>query len=284
MGCGGSSSLPKSGESELDFDFLSDYLSLSRKEISTLHRAFRKVDVRNSGMVEFDEFCARLKCEPTLFLESMFGFFSSARNGNFIAQNFSEFALFSCFFLTLDEAGLAEYLYVILVSTDGNAHLSQKDLLNTHNMEHNVFALFGKAMGDRDKVHKWMKKMDADKNGHVSCSEFVSCCLKHKSLLFPVVRYQMDMREAILNPSFWTKRSGLGNKILPTIREIRDDLHNLLRDQRRQLRHPDLADGELVRSSQHLEEPSAPPSDAEDDDAEEIIQVEIDGDVVDVNA
>lgn len=267
MGCSGSSTVPKSGESELDFDFLIDYLSISRKDISTLQRAFRKVDIRHSGMIEFDEFCARLRCEPSLFLESMFGFFSSAKNGNFIAQNFSEFVLFSCFFLTLDEAGLAQYLYIMLVSTDGNSHLSQKDLLNTHNMEHNVFALFGKAMGDREKVHKWMTKMDADKNGLVSCSEFVNCCLKYKSLLFPVVRYQMDMRETIVNPSFWTKRSGLGNRILPAIKDIRDDLHNLLRDQRRQLRHPDLADGELVRSSQHKDDLS---------EDEEIIQVDMD--------
>ena len=242
--------MPKSGESELDYDFLTDYLSLTRKDISILHRAFRKIDLRNSGMLEFDEFCVRLRCEPTLFLETVFGFFSSARNGNFMALNFSEFALFSCFFLTLDEAGLAHYLYIILVSNDVGVHMSKNKLLSVANLQHNVVTLFGKAMGDKAKVHKWLTKVDADKNGLVTAAEFVGCCTRFKSLLFPVVRYQLDMRERIVRPSYWELKSGLGNKLLPNITEVRDDLHSLLRDQRRMLRHPDLADGELVRSSQ----------------------------------
>jgi hypothetical protein len=69
--------------------------------------------------------------------------------------------------------------------------------------------------------------MDQDHSGTVSEAEFVKNCLKNKSLLFPTVRYQLDLRGRILCHPFWTKREGLGNLLLPNILHIRSELHHM---------------------------------------------------------
>ena len=94
-----------------------------------------------------------------------------------------------------------------------------------------------------------MLKMDSNKDGSLSKEEFIQCCLKNKSILFPVVSLQISMKERIISPDYWERKNGLGNRLLGTIRDVRDDLHNLLRDQRRQRRHPSLAEGDKLTSS-----------------------------------
>jgi Ca2+-binding EF-hand superfamily protein len=244
MGCGGSSELPKTGESQMDLDFLKDYLTLTNADIKMLKKGFKKIDLHGSGTVDFDEFCVRIKCESSIFLENIFGFFSSTQHGNYVGLNFAEFALFVCFFLTLDESGLAQYLYKILTYNEFNSHLTKQQVLSIANIEHNIKCLFGKELKD-SKLHQSMLKMDANHDGILSREEFIQCCLKNKSLLFPAISLQISMKERILTTDYWESKSGLGNRLLGTIRDVRDDLHNLLRDQRRQRRHPSLAEGEI---------------------------------------
>lgn len=246
MGCGGSSELPKTGESQMDLDFLKDYLTLTNADIKLLQKGFKKIDLHGSGTVDFDEFCVRIKCESTIFLENIFGFFSSTQQhgGNYVGLNFAEFVLFICFFLTLDESGLAQYLYKILTYNEFNSHLSKQQVLSIANIEHNIKCLFGKELKD-SKLHQTMLKMDANHDGILSKDEFIQCCLKNKSLIFPAVSLQISMKERILTTNFWESKSGLGNRLLGTIRDVRDDLHNLLRDQRRQRRHPSMAEGDV---------------------------------------
>jgi Ca2+-binding EF-hand superfamily protein len=255
MGCGGSSELPKIGESQMDLDFLKDYLSLTNSDIKMLQNGFRKIDLRGSGTVDFDEFCVRIRCESTIFLENIYGFFSSAQTqgGHFVGLNFAEFSLFVCFFLTLDEPGLAQYLYKILTFNEFNSHLSKQQTLSIANIEHNIKCLFGKELKD-SKLHQTMIKMDSNHDGVLSKEEFVQCCLKNKSILFPAVSLQISMKERILSMDFWERKSGLGNRLLGTIRDVRDDLHNLLRDQRRQRRHPSLAEGDIATGRSHSRE------------------------------
>eukprot|EP00602_Paraphysomonas_sp_CaronLab_P003703 CAMPEP_0185033308 /NCGR_PEP_ID=MMETSP1103-20130426/22110_1 /TAXON_ID=36769 /ORGANISM="Paraphysomonas bandaiensis, Strain Caron Lab Isolate" /LENGTH=276 /DNA_ID=CAMNT_0027569527 /DNA_START=49 /DNA_END=879 /DNA_ORIENTATION=- len=268
MGCAESSEVAKTGETALDIDFLMDYLNLNKSDIKLLKRAFRKIDLHKSGTVDFDEFCVRVKCEPTQFLESIFGFFSSAevagKHGHYLSLNFSQFALFVCFFLTLDEPGLAQYLYKILTLSEFNAHLAKKEILSLSNMEHNIKCLFGKTWGADGNVHKKIKKMDIDKDGKLTKEEFVRFCQTNRSLMFPVVAYQMNIREHIVSLRFWESKAGLGNRLLPSIRDVRDDLDNLQRHHRRQLRRPDQADGDMVRSSYTEKDESIRPSSVDD--------------------
>lgn len=249
MGCGNSSEIPKTGESDIDVDFLKDYLSLTNSDINLLKKSFHKIDLHGSGTVDFDEFCVRIKCEPSIFLENIFGFFSSTQKGNYVGLNFAEFSLFVCFFLTLDENGVANYLYKILTFTEFNSHLTKQERLSIRNIEHNIKCLFGKDFNDPKKLHQTMLKMDSNKDGILSKEEFIECCLKNKSLLFPCISLQISMKERIISTDYWERKTGLGNRLLGTIRDIRDDLHNLLRDQRRQRRHPSLAEGEVSTTS-----------------------------------
>lgn len=252
MGCGNSSEIPKTGESNLDVEFLKDYLGLTTSDINTLKKSFHKIDLHGSGTVDFDEFCVRIKCEPSIFLENIFSFFSSTQKGNYVGLNFAEFSLFVCFFLTLDENGLAHYLYKILTFNEFNSHLSKQEILSIGNIEHNIKCLFGKDLNDSKKLHQSMLKMDSNKDGLLSKDEFIQCCLKNKSLLFPVVSLQISMKERIISVDYWERKNGLGNRLLGTIRDVRDDLHNLLRDQRRQRRYPSLAEGDMSSSSSSI--------------------------------
>ena len=67
--------------------------------------------------------------------------------------------------------------------------------------------------------------MDQDHNGFVTEAEFVKNCLKNKSLLFPAVRYQLDLRGRILSHPFWTKREGKGSTLLRELITVRNKLH-----------------------------------------------------------
>lgn len=66
--------------------------------------------------------------------------------------------------------------------------------------------------------------MDVDDSGTVSEEEFVKNCLENRSLLFPMVRYQLDLRDRILSHSFWSEREGLGNQVLPHLMHIRAEM------------------------------------------------------------
>ena len=81
--------------------------------------------------------------------------------------------------------------------------------------------------GKREKLHTLLHKMDKDHNGSISESEFVNNCLKNKSLMFPIVRYQLDLRGRILSHPFWTKREGMGNACLPKIVRTRNELNQM---------------------------------------------------------
>jgi hypothetical protein len=84
-----------------------------------------------------------------------------------------------------------------------------------------------KHRGKKDKLHSLLNKMDQDRSGTISELEFVKNCLKNKSLLFPTVRYQLDLRGRILSHPFWAQRDGMANKLLPDITHIRHKWHHL---------------------------------------------------------
>lgn len=139
---------------------------------------------------------------------------------------FSIFSFSSDFFT--DETGLASYLYKILTASKINANLKEKQKLqSTAVLEETILELFGKTWGNKQKLHTLISKMDQDHNGSVSEGEFVKNCLKNKSLLFPVIRYQLDLRGRILSHPFWTKREGMSNKLLPDLVNMRNNLHQL---------------------------------------------------------
>ena len=126
-----------------------------------------------------------------------------------------------------DETGLASYLYKVLTASKYNSSLTKGQLKSTAVLEETILELFGKTWGNKQKLHTILSKMDQDHNGSVSEMEFVQNCLKNKSLLFPVIRYQLDLRGRILSHPFWTKREGLSNQLLPDLVRTRDKLHTL---------------------------------------------------------
>mmetsp|Transcript_30697 Transcript_30697/g.57192 ORF Transcript_30697/g.57192 Transcript_30697/m.57192 type:complete len:284 (-) Transcript_30697:171-1022(-) len=222
MGCS-SSSLP-----DLDHDqekLIQKHFHYSSDDIAQLYTAFRKINLTKAKYIELEEFCLRCKCEETAFLNSIFSFFSSQGHTKYPTLTFAEFAFFISFFLTLDEKGMADYLYKILTDNKFHPNMSKKERRSLPVLEETILELFGHAWGSKNKLHHHLAMMDLDHSGTVSEAEFVKNCLKNKSLMFPIVRYQLDLRAKIVSHPFWSQREGLGNTVLPNLLQIRSELH-----------------------------------------------------------
>ncbi len=238
MGCCCSTKLESKiqGQTLKDFNFLRTNLKLDDEDLRLVLKAFRKINLHNNGIVAFDELCARIKCEPSYFLESVFSFFSSSDNTCdklTVGLNFAEFTLFCSFFLTLDDHGFTEYLFLILTDGEFNKCLKNKnDTFNIANFNENIHHSFGNAWGKNERKRSdvaWVfdnshTKLGGD--GVITKEEFFNGCEKNKSLLFPAKSIQIDMREKIVNKAFWKCFKGLGTQLLKRdIRAIRDALH-----------------------------------------------------------
>lgn len=187
--------------------FLHDYLLLSSSDIKKLWKAFRKIDVRGDGFVEFDEFCARIKCETIPFLQNIFCFFGDGRH-TLPALRFSEFVLFTCFFLSLDEPGLANFLFFVLTDSDFNLNLRSKTtMLSLEIFEEEIHHLFGSVWGDRKHIHRAARTLDSNGSGTITMAEFVEGIHHNRSLLFPAVAFQVKICIATSHVIFTAKRS-----------------------------------------------------------------------------
>lgn len=238
MGCGSSSSsFQPSILENTGTKLVQQKTGLSDKDVSKLYKAFVKIDLTESNLVEFDEFCVRVKCEPTVFLQSLFSFFGSVEdklsNTNIKLKklNFPEFLLFLSFFLTLDEDGLAEFLYKVLTDDDYNSLLTEKEkAAGVKSFAKQIKILFGVEGGNSSWQHveKILKTMDTNKNGKISKSEFELACHQNKSLIFPIFSYQLDLKTKIVGKTFWKAKRGLGNRLMGRIGKTRTELHDVL--------------------------------------------------------
>lgn len=248
------------GQTEADIHFLRKNLHYTVREVDILYRAFRKIDVRKNHLVEFDEYCARIRCEPTLFLRQLFTFFSSVqtdpRSRTSVALNFAEFVLFTTFFLTLHERGIAKYLFLVLTDSNYNMKTSgDVRMLTLRHIIKDIKELFGDHLiGGEKHIKRAMKVVDDDENGVVTEVEFIDGCVGNKSMLFaPIavqvrckkdiwvidsvltenalqsVNSQLDMRQKIVGKSFWKAKKGLGDELLADdkIKKLRDELCGL---------------------------------------------------------
>lgn len=186
------------GQTEADLQFLRKKLNFNNEEIRLLYKSFRKIDVRGNEVVEFDEFCARIKCEPTLFLRQLFTFFSTirtdSRSTSSVALNFAEFALFVSFFLTLHEPGIAKYLFLILTDATYNYRREEDtESLTLKKIIKGVKELFGDSlMGGERHIRRAMKVLDDNENGIVTQEEFIVGCVGNKSMLFAPIAVQVN--------------------------------------------------------------------------------------------
>jgi len=240
MGCGSSSTVPPYSDlNKNGIKFVQKKTGISDQDIAKLYKMFVKIDLTESGLVEFDEFCSRVKCEPTVFLQSLFSFFGSVvdktSSGNIKMKklNFPEFALFLCFFLTLNEAGLGQYLYKVLTDDDYNATLTAKEKESGIYFAKQIKLLFGSQGSGSSgwaNAEKILKQMDSNNNGKISKNEFEMACHKNKSLVFPIFSYQLDLKTKIVGAAFWNSKQGLGNDMMVRIGKIRTELHEVLRN------------------------------------------------------
>eukprot|EP01031_Cornospumella_fuschlensis_P036355 gene36355-44101_t len=215
--CGSKLESEITGQTSKDIQFIRSNLQLADNHLRILLRAFKKINIHQDGVVTFDEFCARIRCEPSFFLGSIFSFFSSSDSKCSklrVGLNFAEFVLFCIFFLTLDDHGFTEYLFFLLTDGDFNQYLKNKDdSFSIEQFKENIHHTFGGSWGNDEQkrsVVAWVFDNTKDKLGGDGA-------------------VQIDMREKIVNKAFWKQFRGMGNTLLlkRDIKAIRNKLHRL---------------------------------------------------------
>lgn len=223
---GGKKSKFISGATDEDINFLRTRLNLSAGEVGKLRKAFKKFDLEKDGRVEYDEFCARLRVEPTPLLHTLFTFFGPERQQERSnpALNFAEFSLFVTHFLTLNERHLVEFLFTLL--TCDHSDRAPASTVPLKRLEDAMQALL--SVSDRRKITQFVGKMGEHNRGHIDVNKkhFVDAVMTHsKSIAFPFVAYQLDMTKKVAGRTFWGGRPNVTHN---TVLALRYELQCLL--------------------------------------------------------
>lgn len=206
--------------------FLKETTGLPSSDLRTLYRYFKKIDLDGTGLIDFDEFCVRIKCEETVFLHSIFSFFITDINSD--SLTFPEFVIFVCYWASLNEHGLAKLCFYILAHDDAHA-------MSVKQIKYSIKHLMRRAAYNHKK-HRLripLRELDVDHSGVVTLPEFMYACQHNKSLLFPITAYQMDVQNKIGRSNFWEPRKDMLGNRLRDIFSIREDLGVVMSRERR---------------------------------------------------
>ena len=210
--------------------FLKETTGLSDKDLRKLYHYFKKIDLDRTHIIDFNELCMRIKCEETVFLRSIFDFFiTDSKSYGLI---FPEFVIFVCYLASLNERGLAKLCFFML------AH----DALHTisvDNIEDGIKHLMRGVAYDvkKRRVRIPIRDLDVDQNGTVTLPEFMAAYMQNKSVLQPVISYQMTLRNKVGRYSFWNSRKEMLASRLRRIFYIKDCLVLVARRERRKHGH-----------------------------------------------
>ena len=207
------------GSTDDVINFIMDATGTAPEEMAKLQKVYQKFDLGKDGEVQYDEFCARLRCEPTELLRSLFSFFASPgeeRHKN-PSLKFGEFCLFVLHFLTLGEKALVEFLFIVL--TCDKEDRSPMANVPLHILEGNIREILNTT--DHHKLSVFLNKMSEKEHGklYISRKHFVDSVITHnKSIAFPVVAYQLDMTRKVVGKKFWARKENKAHRSILTLR------------------------------------------------------------------
>jgi Ca2+-binding EF-hand superfamily protein len=214
---------PGAGSTEEDIQFLKTNLRLTDGDVKKFWKLFRKFDMRDDGGVEYDEFRCRLKCEKGAFLEQFFLYFSSS-NGcdRKRTMKFAEFVLAMCYFLIQNEMGITQLLYKILVDE------TRRNCVTIEELEEAMSRMFGNGGVSAHKRERFLGKL-ISKKGVVYENDFVGIVASNKSLTFPLIALQIDLKRKVSRSErFWSKYAVNIAIISPRIDALRHELGVIL--------------------------------------------------------
>ena len=133
---------------------------------------------------------------------------------------FREFVLSVWKYVVLGRQDLAGFAFD-MYDTDNSGFLSEEEVINM------VAELYG-TKNLEDSVNKMIRKMDKDKNHHISRKEFAAGVRNFPQILHPAFDIQTKMRKKIIGDSFWAMKEKTGARILQN-----PDVRALLRNQKK---------------------------------------------------
>jgi hypothetical protein len=106
-----------------------------------------------------------------------------------------------------------------------NSSSSASTLLTIEQEIQELFGITTPAWGNERNIHHILTVLDHNLHGEVTLAQFKNGLHRNRSLLFPLVSYQMDMRSKVLSLAYWERRQGLASQYVPKIRRIKEELH-----------------------------------------------------------
>jgi hypothetical protein len=208
---------------ENSLEYLTQSLMMKNFDICATFKQFQKFDIHSSGVITYEAYCNRLGCKPKdNLMKYVFMYFgANYNNGEQQVLNFPAYILFTHFFMTLDEIGLQQFLYIII--RDKKFHRRIFD--NKMSFANLIDTIVGRAWSDKLKD----ELIEMQNNQELTIGTFLNLCKRNPQCIAELLKFQCRLRQYIITPQNakqWSQRLGLGNQIVDKINQICYTLQN----------------------------------------------------------
>jgi hypothetical protein len=198
-------------------EYLTESLMMENLDICATFKEFKKFDTHNTGVITYDEFCKYLGYKPTDNLtKTVFMYFSANyNNGEQQVLNFPAYILFTHFFMTIDEIGLQQFLYVMIRDKKFHRRVYGNKIIFSNLLD----MILGTSWNNTLKNDL----IEMQNNQELTIGTFLNLCKKNSHCIADLVKLQCKLRQHIItsqNAQQWSQRLGLGNQIVDKINKI----------------------------------------------------------------
>lgn len=169
-------------------------LQLSAQDIELLHRVFKDINIKGSGLILRAEFYAYFKINPNSLYDKIFSLFDFDRSGYL---SFMEFVCAMWNFCSMTPDNLASFAFY-LFDDDQSGSL---DLVEITRL---ICIIHRKSATANPEIRVLINKI---KNRYPEMHEldFMSCCRELPAIIAPLLAVQFSMRQQLLGENFWKK-------------------------------------------------------------------------------
>ena len=194
-------------------------LRLGRSEQRKLFEAFDRMDKDGGRSIDFEEFCAFFRIEPSKFSRRCFLMLDAGGSGE---MNFAQFCVCAWNYCTYDSTGLAMFAFQ-LYDDEGLGFITNEKMFTLVSESYDLekqhrSADFGFDMAKNSPEYQMAmaKKQIAAAAGadeKMQLGEFLLFCRKHPNLLGRAFQVQHKLQMEICGPGFWSNMTNKRRKM-----------------------------------------------------------------------
>lgn len=178
-----------------DYESYSDIkrLGLTRSEIDTFFRAFKKVDGKGRDQILISELLNYLDINPSPIALHIFSELDLSTEG---MLNFREFTLSAWKFCSRRQEGISDMAFTMYDINDSGD-------LTTNEISTMIKDCYGE-ISEHNNIWTILEEFDTNEDSKVSRAEFINKCSKHPVLLAPTLAFHRKLMALICgNKTFW---------------------------------------------------------------------------------